>query len=301
MLKLLRNSFLLFLVLFSPAGFSDVSIQKTEFIPIYNRLPEELIPLIKPFLDENDLVVAAGNQLIVKSSGKKIEEIKTLIGKFDQATKRLLITVIRGKGLSLDELTIRANVAARIGLGNKQNSALDIRGRFDDRKTTRKDDETRTVQTIDGGEAFVNFGTQQPYHQYYLYDSGTTIRQEITTEYLDISKGFYVRPRLVGETVHLEISAWSRQASNIGLDKIESSGVSTTLIARLGEWVELAGAKESSREKSSALFSRHESTKTADETYYLLVEELDSNSSRSTTNSEYSNPPVIKHKGLSSN
>jgi hypothetical protein len=60
----------------------------------------------------------------------------------------------------------------------------------------------------------------------------------------DIATGFDVIPRVAGDEVLLEIAPQREVAGTLGRGSVQVQRASSTLRARLGEWVELAGADE---------------------------------------------------------
>ncbi|RLA19739.1 MAG: hypothetical protein DRQ61_11070, partial [Gammaproteobacteria bacterium] len=63
---------------------------RTEFIPLYNVLPDEIIPLIRPFLADGDVLTGSGNELIVKTSPERLVDVLAVVKRFDQQPHRLL-------------------------------------------------------------------------------------------------------------------------------------------------------------------------------------------------------------------
>ena len=88
------------------------------------------------------------------------------------------------------------------------------------------------LQVLEGGRAFIAAGSAQPLQ---LRD-GAVIREAMT--------GFEVVPRLAGDTVTLDIAPQREVAGTVAQGSVQVQRASTTVSARLGEWVELGALEE---------------------------------------------------------
>jgi type II secretory pathway component GspD/PulD (secretin) len=248
---------------------------KTEFIPLYNVLPEEIIPLIRPFLAEEDILIGSGSQLIVKTSKERLDEVLNVIKRFDQAAHRLLISVIQGKDLSLTNLSAKGSIRGHIDLGDSSKTNLKLKGHLRQTKTKRNDVEEQSIQTLDGKEAYIQVGTLQPRSEYPLYRHGNHIGFAESTQYHNVTRGFIVRPKLVGNRVRLEVSPWSDNLSRLGNGVIDTSSAQTTVTIALGEWIELGGVNEQSSENREGTLSHYRSSRKGESRIFIRVEDLD--------------------------
>ncbi len=251
---------------------------KTEFIPLYNVLPEEIIPLIRPFLAEEDVLIGSGSQLIVKTSKERLSEVLNVIKRFDQAAHRLLISVIQGKNLSSANLSASGSIRGHIGLGDSSKTNLKLQGHLRQTKTKRGDAEEQSIQTIDGKEAYIQVGVQQPRSEYQLYLHRNSMGVGESTQYHNITRGFVVRPKLIGSRVRLEISPWSDSLSRLGNGVIDTSRAQTTVTVALGEWIELGGVSEQSSEHREGTLSHYRSSRKGENRIFIRVEDLDQRS-----------------------
>lgn len=71
-------------------------------------------------------------------------------------------------------------------------------------------------------------------------------------EYKDAMTGFYVLPRIRGDNVVLEISAFKNSQSNAGAGNIDTQSATTTVTGRVGEWLLIGGASEQIERAQSA-------------------------------------------------
>jgi type II secretory pathway component GspD/PulD (secretin) len=244
---------------------------KTEFVPLYNVLPDEIIPLIRPFLAEGDVLIGSGSQLIIKTSKERLIDALAVIKRFDQPLHQLLITIIQGKELSAERFSAKAHVRGTISTSG---SNLQARGHIKQTEDHRNDEGKQSIKTLDGEEAFIQTGSKQPLPVYQLYRYGPRVGVATGIQYHDVTSGFYVRPKLVGKQVRLDISPWSNKMSPRGGDIIDTSSAKTTLIVKLGEWVELGGINEEENRDSRGILSRHRSTRKSENKIFIRVEDL---------------------------
>jgi hypothetical protein len=165
-----------------------------------------------------------------------------------------------------------ANEVARSG----GQSHLDARASSSRNATDEQVDQR--VQVLEGGRAFISTGRSRPLQQRRVIagPSGTVIDESTVMQ--DANTGFAVVPRVSGNTVFLEISP-QRESFVNGADPaapaaIKSQRVSSSLSARLGEWVELGAATQASARQSAGALSSRESSTSASSRVWVMVEEL---------------------------
>jgi hypothetical protein len=119
-----------------------------------------------------------------------------------------------------------------------------VRGQVYDSRSAGSDRVSQQVQVVEGGKAFINVGTSVPVplRQVVLTPNGAIVSDSVV--YRDIGTGFYAEPRLSGDRVTLEISPTHDTPANLGPGSANVQRISTTVSARLGEWMEIGGVNE---------------------------------------------------------
>ena len=232
----------IFITLLYSSAFSENTI--LEVIPLANRPASELIPLLTPLLGNSAQLIDNGSNLLVKTTPARLDEINALVKQLDAQQKNLLITVIQSRQTSADEL----NAAVRVHM----NASVDAPSRFNSPvighiyQTQDKDaaENTQTIRTLEGMPAHIKTGNVYPRQNYSGYGYPTT------TEYLEVTTGFDVIPRLVAQQVILSVSPWSDRLNGRG--QIETQDAQSTIRINLGEWAELGGVGENSSSLGSA-------------------------------------------------
>ncbi|MEN8260582.1 MAG: hypothetical protein ABFS02_08355 [Pseudomonadota bacterium] len=246
-----------------------------EVVPLSNRPAEDLLPLLLPFLEEDERAVANGSDLVLKSSPRRMAELKNLIRDLDKRQRDLLVTVLQGSNLTADELNARARLHIHIPLEAPAGTRGNFRGRY--YSTQRGDalENTQQLRTLEGKAAIIKIAREIPYQNFGIYGADPYGYGTSSTEFRDVTTGFAVIPRLTGNGhVMLEISPWSAHRSRIGDGVIETRSAQTTIRAALGEWVEIGGQNETSRTEQKGILSRHYRTDTGRHRILIRVEAL---------------------------
>jgi len=116
------------------------------------------------------------------------------------------------------------------------------------------------LQVLEGGRAFIAEGTSRPLQM----RDGVLIQ--------DISTGFEVVPRVAGNEVTLEVAPQRQSPGAAG--SVRTLGSATTVRARLGEWVALAGIDEALVREDRGLASRSRRGGESSRRIWVKVEEV---------------------------
>jgi len=106
---------------------------------------------------------------------------------------------------------------------------------------------------LEGAPAFIRVGQSLPYVQRFLAFAGNRIVYGQDTQFLNVTTGFEVLPRLNGDRVELEIAPRLSFVGNRGVQDVNFQELRTTVSAKLGEWVDLGGINASRDEISRAI------------------------------------------------
>ena len=264
-----------------------------EIIELKHRSPEEVLPLIRAFLADDEIAQGMNYQLMVSASPHHLAQIKQLIASLDTAPRRLKITVVqdvdRATIASMNELSGSVNVGrgARISVPSNRPPADgvvhfnqggdEISARVVRRDSQLQHHKTQQLQVLEGGRAFINVGqvVPVPQRQIIQHPWGNEVVEQ--TQYQQVGSGFYVQPRVQGERVTLSISTQNDALENNQSHHYPSASVqhaSTTLSGRLGEWLEMAGVSQQQENSSGTLTSRGNSQSDEQRNIFIKVEEI---------------------------
>jgi hypothetical protein len=228
-----------------------------EVIELQYRTLEEVIPVIRPLLGANDSVTGMGNNLVLKAPAERVRQVRQLLVQLDRPPQRLLITV--GNEGEVARSSRGYNASADIRAGDGQIS-INSPGRPVDSTRARirlHDDSSRNtgstsyqVQALEGRAAYISSGVQVPVSgvERYYYNGRPYERR--TTQLQDVSGGFYVVPRLQGDSVTLEIL---QRDDRPGRGVVNTQRTATVVRGRLGEWLALGGIDSSSDDSQGGL------------------------------------------------
>lgn len=253
------------LMTLSPVLAADMEL---EVIDLRHRPADEIVPLVKPFVVDGGSVTGKDYRLIIRSTGKNIDEIKTLLTDLDTALRELIVYV------STDAEAIRAEqsiaVQGRIGndsgeirggtSGDEQTIVIDsgqqVEGgasggsRVYSTRSRSREPAAQTIRVQEGQWATIRTGQAVPITEQTTNPDGTITR---SIRYQNVTSGFQIRPQLNGEQVQLYIRPQRASVSESGGGQINLSGMETTIRTRLGEWVELGGSLETLRSRQSGI------------------------------------------------
>lgn len=239
-----------------------------EVIDLRHRPADEVIPLVKPFVIDGGSVTGKDYRLIIRSTGKNIDEIKSLLTELDTALRELTVYV------STDVEAIRAEqviaVQGRIGndstemrdgtSGDEQRIVIDSGQQVEggassggpvySTRSRSREPAAQTIRVQEGQWATIRTGQAVPITEQTTNPDGTVTR---TTRYQNVTSGFQIRPQLNGKQVQLYIRPQRASVSESGGGRINISGMETTIRTRLGEWVELGGSLETLRSRQNSI------------------------------------------------
>ena len=241
-----RLPLFLFAALLGVAGtvFADYPI---EVIELKSRPYEEILPLVRPFVGSDGTVTGMVNNLVIKAAPEQVREIKRLLATLDRPPKRLRILVDNGDDRARSSSGYRASADIKTGNGqisiNSPGYPVDSsRGeiRLHDRHSTTTQSSRQFVQAMEGQPAYISSGLQVPLRTTERYYGGGIPYQRTTTQVHDVTRGFYVVPRVSGETVTLEIAQHNDQPGrHYGV--VDTQRIDSVVHGRLGEWIDLGG------------------------------------------------------------
>jgi hypothetical protein len=170
-----------------------------------------VLPVLQPLLEPGATLNGSRGQLFLRASAANVAEIRRALDAIDRPSRRLQISVRLDDALERQRREIRASGT----IGNRGASAS-VSAEESRRAAAERVDQR--LQVLEGGHAFVFTG------------QSNSLR--------DTASGFEVTPRLSGNQVRLDI-AQQREAG------MQNQRLSSSVTARLGEWVEIGGTASS--------------------------------------------------------
>ena len=275
------------------AGASSLAQQTVlEVIPLRYRTAPEVIPIIEPLLGQEGSVSGFQGQLVVRTTPANLEEIKRILARLDTAPRQLLITVRQdadaARSRSAAELsgsvggdharvTVPGSREARGGNIVLREGDDHLQLNVQEGSGTQSDRGTQSVRVLEGREAYLSIGQANPVRERQVQRSvvgGRVVEQVVeTTQYRDTASGVYVRPRVSGDRVTVDISAQRESLSPLPHRGVNVQGIVTTVSGRLGEWIEIGGVSGEMSAQQSALLGRSSTASRDNRRVLIKVEE----------------------------
>ncbi|MBI1173716.1 MAG: hypothetical protein GC139_00445 [Sideroxydans sp.] len=262
-----------------------------EVITLQHRNVEDVLPVVRPLLDKDGVASGMNNQLILRTSPRNLAEIRKLLDSIDIAPRRLKITVLQ----DVDSETVKrlTEVSGSVGVGNggrvsvpgsRNNAGLTVeagqgadrvRGRIYSTRSLADDKKQQQVMVLEGNRALIRTGQSVPVQQRQVVTSPWQTQVIDSTEYRDVTSGFYVLPRVSGDRVTLEVTAQNdAQDTAAGEQTTRLQNVSTTVSGRLGEWLVLGDISQQGSDDSSTISAHTTSRQQERRNVLLKVEEV---------------------------
>ena len=271
--------------------FSATALQaeplELEVITLKYRTAQDVIPILQPFVNSaGGTLTGTQNQLIVRTTPKNLAEIRQILAGIDTLPKRLIITVRQDTGLNLQrrEAEISGNakignaqviVPRRSGSGlvvEKSGGGSTVRGRVLDSQSSQDENATQRLQVLEGGQAFIRAGQSVPVQGQTVISTPQGAQTVDSVQFRDVTSGFYVRPRVSGDIVTVEINQ-QRDTPGVG-GSVNVQQASSVVSGRLGEWMELGGIAQQRSQQNETLTSRDSDRSSDQRNIYIKVEEI---------------------------
>jgi len=277
------------IALVSVTGALTSNAYELEIISLKHRSAEELLPIIRPLLADDEMASGMNYQLILRASPRNVGQIRQLLDSLDTLPRRLKITVMQ----DVDSETVArlTELSGSVGLGRNArlrlpgNNGMNVgpnpgQGQGQDSLNARiistrqleEDHKTQQLQVTEGNRARITTGLKVAVPQRRVIQNVWGTQVIDSTEYRDVASGFYVLPRLNGDEVTLEISTQNDSLApnqnanqNInpgngypanGYPVTRVQNTSSIVSGRLGEWINIGGLGQQSNLDNSTLTSR---------------------------------------------
>jgi type II secretory pathway component GspD/PulD (secretin) len=245
--------------------------QELEIIPLRAARLEQVLPVLRPLLEPGAVLSGANNQLFIRASRRNREEIKQALAAIDKPARAVVIRV----SLSREGLEQQSGAMVQ---GRWDSRGAQLNGRVYDSRQADSREASQMVQTVDGGQAFIQIGRSVPvpFQQTLLLPGGAYSQSGVV--YRDLGQGFYVQPRLNGDRVDLEISQEDsgrmiqQPGQPPGAARVQR--LTTQVSGRLGEWIELGGSGEQAVQRDGGVFSVGTSASREGRSIWLRVDPL---------------------------
>lgn len=252
----------------------------TEFkiITLHHRFAEDILPSIQPLVGSEGTASGIQNQLIIRASPENMAQIEQVIATLDVARQNLKITVSRQNNLQNEREGVTVNGRKRFGnveIGttnnpNKRTAREGVQIGIENNQSNSISTSNQFINVLDGEQAFIRVGQSVPFTQEWVVLSRRYVSVQKTTEFVDITTGFAVRPRSIGNQIEVEITPRIAQLNQRGF--IDFEELTTVVRMNRGEWLDIGGIMGQKDEVSRAILSKQSSRQSQDNQLSILVE-----------------------------
>jgi hypothetical protein len=246
------------LLLLSATAFAQTELR---IFTLQHHFAQDLYSVVTPLVGEGGTVTGMNNQLIVRATPAQLIEIEAVIAEFDRPRVNRKITVQsnRNNQSTFNNTEASGNVSignVRIGNGNTR----DNRARIDVTRQSNQSTQNsqQFIQVVDGERAFIEVGKLVPFTQDWIVITQRHAQIVRTTDWLQITTGFAVRPRTLGNAVEIEITPRIRNFNS--QQSIDFEELTTVVRANLGEWVNIGQTMQQRDDVSRKILSTQSST-----------------------------------------
>ena len=95
-----------FLLSFCFSGYFSIAQADTDIIHLKNRTPEELLPILSPFVEKGGIIHSFQNQIILQASAENLAQIKKMLLELDKPAEKLLLSVSQAKNAPREQFSV---------------------------------------------------------------------------------------------------------------------------------------------------------------------------------------------------
>lgn len=206
---------------------------------LQHHFAKDLYSVITPLVGQDGTVTGVNNQLIVRATPAQLQEIEAVIAAMDvpRVNRKITVASNRNQQSTYNNTELSGNVnIGNVTIGNRQGrqgASVDI---------TRQQNQSmqnsqQFIQVVDGQRAFIQVGKLVPFTQDWLLITKRYTQIARTTDWIEVSTGFAVSPRTIGNQVEVEITP--RITNLNSRQTIDFETLTTVVRVNLGEWVNI--------------------------------------------------------------
>ncbi|MBI5025566.1 MAG: hypothetical protein HZC12_02325 [Nitrospirae bacterium] len=269
---------LTFFICIGSVSFSSADDTVLKVFQINYRNAEELEGVVKPFLSPEGRVVAdkRTNSLIVKDYPANIKAIAEFLKEQDRRPQQVKIKIKYVDESNLKRIGLTINWQYRdshwaVGNIAGDKKGINIDALISAEKGRQQISGEQSLLIMSGSEGRIAVGRSIPYTDWFYWytrNHGYLTRE---TRFKDVSTGFVVKPRVIGNNINIAISP----QINYGTNEIIYREASTTVICKDGETVLIGSSSSSSENIVWNILGGIQASKGEDNLYIMLTPEIE--------------------------
>jgi hypothetical protein len=256
---------LLLAALAAPAA---LCAQAIEVIELRHRTAEDVLPLLRPFIEPGGALSGQGSQLFLRAAPATAQQVKQMLALLDRPPRLLEITVRQDLAREETQRTVNADGSVVVS-SRRSSGSLSVEAGSGRTEATRR--VGQSVRVIEGGRAMIGIGVAIPFsfNQWVVSPQGLT--EVVATTTYEAITGFAVRPLLAGEVVTLELSPTDAALTSQGIERAQ---LMTRVQGRLGDWIALGGADLAEQARRGGVISSDARSASSQRGVWVRVEDV---------------------------
>lgn len=255
MLFVIAHAFLSLPILAGPNELQTITLK--------HRFADDLLPIVEPMVGPQGTATGMNNLLFIRTTPDRMAEIERVVAQLDVQRRNIRIEVSHASDMQRGDKRLSASGRGRVGdtevvVGDSPGRRQGGRVEVDQGSSQVRRQGSQFITVMDGGDAFIKVGQSVPYTQQWAVFTRRYANIQQTTEFQDITTGFAVSPRYIGDQVEVEITPRIARPGRDGAIDFET--LSTTVRVQPGEWFDLGGIMVGSDEVSRAILQTGSST-----------------------------------------
>ncbi|MES2501519.1 MAG: secretin N-terminal domain-containing protein [Pseudomonadota bacterium] len=234
-------------------------LAETEFkiITLQHRFANDLLPTITPMVGLDGTATGIDNQLILRAQPERMREIEAIIEKLDATRVNRRITVSNSLQQDSQSATTEASGTVILDTGRAGNVTISNTKRrqmnggnivIERNTSSTRQTGNQFINVLDGERAFISSGQIVPFTQEWLTITRRYIQIDRVSDWREVTTGFAVRPRTIGNLVEVEVTPRISSINQQGF--IDFEELSTVVRLNLGEWLDIGGTMQNKDEIS---------------------------------------------------
>ena len=256
------------LLLAALAAAAAARAQPIEVLDLRYRTAEDVLPLLRPFVEPGGALSGEGSQLFLRTSPANATQVRQMLAMLDRPPRQLEITVRQDLAGEETQRTVNADGSVVV-TSRRSSSSLNVEAGGSRTEGTRR--VGQSIRVIEGGRAVIGIGVAIPFtfNQWVATPQG--LSEVRATSYYEAVTGFAVRPLLAGEVVTLELSPTDVALAPRG---IEHTQLMTRVQGRLGEWIAVGGADLAEQARRGGVLSSDARTASSQRGVWVRVDDV---------------------------
>lgn len=254
--------------------------QDLQVIELRHRLADELIPVLQPLLEPGAALTGMDSMLFVRTSPANFEQVREAVARLDRKPRQLLLTVGQGtverdSGHSVRGTATIGGGDVQVGVNRPPAGDTGVSVAVSQGTQRAELHNVSSLRMLEGSETYIAVGQSAPVTTTEVISGRRGAEVVQSTDYRDVSTGFYATARVNGDFVTLDISPQQQRWRDTPAGgRVESAAVTTQVSGRLGEWIAIGGSDATARHERDGLLTQSQHRAASRYSAWVKVEEV---------------------------